>query len=81
MTQTEGRYSLPPGRACSLILNISIGLMTVALIDLARAPATRGAGVRDAVTPGVRVRDSDEALAAGSLDPVNEGDMRARRYS
>jgi hypothetical protein len=55
--------------------------MTVALIDLARAPATRGAGVRDAVTPGVLVRESDEALAAGSLDPVNEGDMRARRYS
>jgi hypothetical protein len=37
--------------------------------------------VREAVTPGVRLRDSDEVLAAGSFEPVNTGDMRARRYS
>ena len=55
--------------------------MTVALIVLASAPATSGAGVRDVVAPGVRVRFSEEALAAGSVDPVNVGDMRARRYS
>ena len=72
---------LHPGRACNLVLNISIGLMTVALIVRARAPATRGAGVRDAVTPGVRERDSEDVLAAGSVDPVNVGDIRARRYS
>ena len=73
--------SLHPGRACNLVLNISIGLITVALIVRARAPATIGAGVSDAVTPGVRERDSDEVLAAGSVDPVNVGEIRARRYS
>lgn len=55
--------------------------MTVALIVRARAPATRGAGVRDAVTPGVRERDSEDVFAAGSVDPVNVGEIRARRYS
>jgi len=73
--------SLPPGSAWSLVLNISMGLMTVALIVLARAHATSGAGVREAVTPGVRLRDSDEVLAAGSFEPVNTGDIRASRYS
>jgi hypothetical protein len=55
--------------------------MTVALIDLAKAPATSGAGVSDAVTPGVRLRVREEVFAAGSEEPVNVGDMRARRYS
>jgi hypothetical protein len=55
--------------------------MTVALIVRAKAPATKGAGVSDAVTPGVRERVREEVLAAGSVDPVNVGEMRARRYS
>jgi hypothetical protein len=55
--------------------------MTVALIVRAKAPATRGAGVRDAVTPGFRERESEEALAAGSVDPVKVGEIRASRYS
>jgi hypothetical protein len=80
MFQAE-KASLHPGRACNLVLNISIGLMTVALIVRARAPATRGAGVKDAVTPGVRERDNEDVLAAGSVDPVKVGDIRARRYS
>lgn len=75
------RQDLQPGRACNLVRNISIGLMTVALIVRARAPATSGAGVRVAVTPGLVVRDRDELLTAGSLDPVKTGEMRARRYS
>ena len=79
--QDDAKTSLHPGKACSLVLNISIGLMTVALIVRARAPATRGAGVRDAVTPGVRFRDREEVLAAGSVDPVNVGEIRASRYS
>jgi hypothetical protein len=75
------RPSLHPGSACSLVLNISIGLMTVALIVLASAPAMRGAGVKEAVTPCVRARLSDDSFAAGSVEPVNVGEMRARRYS
>lgn len=55
--------------------------MTVALIVRARAPATNGAGVREAVTPGLVVRDKDELLTEGSVDPVKNGDIRARRYS
>jgi hypothetical protein len=55
--------------------------MTVALIVLASAPAMRGAGVKEAVTPGVRARLSDDSFAAGSVEPVKVGEMRARRYS
>jgi hypothetical protein len=73
----------PEGKACNLVLNISIGLMTVALRVLAKLPAIRGAGVKlavnDASLPCARFKL--EALAAGSDVPVKMGETTVRRYS
>jgi hypothetical protein len=62
---------LPVGSACSLVRNISIGLITLADSVLARLPAIRGAGVSDGADEDLEEdwgRLIDEMCAEGSVD-------------
>lgn len=85
----QERY-VPVGRAISLVRNISIGLITVALNVRAAEPASSGAGVKLAAIPpslllfcwSVVERGSNaDKEARGSSDLVKMGEMIDRRCS
>ena len=55
--------------------------MIDALNVRANDPATRGAGVKDAVIPSCVRRCNEDILTNGSMDPVKYGEMRERSSS